>query len=322
MAETMGETLFQTEETAAAEAQAAETSAAQALAEARSRLPVSAALQSPDAHIRVEARASAKHLLATLQEVKRKKESVEAMMALLLQETRAARRRRYLRTATGTGAALLLIWLIYITRGEIFQHFWWIIKIGAGAWVADKAVNKRREAASALSKAGDPRAVGVLALALRDGDSFVRNIAGSALRTLLPRVRASDTSYITPDQMNALLSLAYDEEDRLRLKIPLLLALQQIGDERALPAVEHLLYDPSRDVRRAAKECLPFVTERVRRARESATLLRASSATSIAAMPDQLLRPASGAPPTQTPADQLLRPMEPQPDTQAAGRTD
>jgi hypothetical protein len=50
----------------------------------------------------------------------------------------------------------------------------------------------------------------------------------------------------------------------------------------------------------------------VRRARESATLLRASAATGAITPPDQLLRPAAAGMTPVTPPDQLLRAVEAQ----------
>lgn len=280
--------------------------------ETQAEQSVGEALCSGEARTQHAAQAAAQNLLLTLQNVAEKKRSVEETMALLLRETRAARRRRRHRIASGTAFVTLMIGLIYATRGKIFDHFWWILQLGGGAWAADKAASTRRDAAYALSKAGDPRAVGVLALALRDGDAYVRDVAERALRHLLPRVRASDAAYIAADQMNALLHLGYRDDYGHSLKIPLLAALEQIGDERALPVVEHLHADPAPQVREAARECLPFVQERVRRARESATLLRASAATGAITPPNQLLRPASAAMTTGTPPDQLLRAVEAQ----------
>jgi hypothetical protein len=280
--------------------------------ETRTGPPVTAALRSGEARTRREARAAVQNLLTTLKNVEEKKRNVEEAMALLLRETQAARRRRRHRLVSGTAFVTLMIGLIYLTRGKIFEQLWWILQLGGGAWAADRAASTRRDAAYALSKAGDPRAVGVLALALRDGDSYVRDVAERALRHLLPRVRASDAAYIAPDQMNALLHLGYSDDYGQNLKIPLLTALEQIGDARALPVVEYLHADPSPQVREAARECLPFVQERVRRARESATLLRASAATGAITPPDQLLRPAAAGMTPVTPPDQLLRAVEAQ----------
>ena len=105
--------------------------------------------------------------------------------------------------------------------------------------------------------------------------------------------------------MNALLAIAY--RSSRSLKLALLTALEQIGDARALPALEHLLADGAPEIRARASECLPLVQQRIRQKQESMTLLRASDAYS--AMPaEQLLRPASAQHPT--PPEQLLRPLE------------
>src|SRR5690242_15795556 len=114
------------------------------------------ALQNADARTRAEARMAVQNLLLTLKNVEDKKRNVEETMALLVRETRAARRRKRQRVASGTGFIVLLAGLIYATRGKIFEHFWWILQLGGGAWAADKAASTRRDAAYTLSKAGDP----------------------------------------------------------------------------------------------------------------------------------------------------------------------
>lgn len=269
---------------------------------------VHSALRSADARTQAEAMAATQGLLATLQEIARKKQIVAETMNLLLRETRAARRRKVGRAVIIVALLGMLVWLMVLLRISPGGFIWPIIQVVAAIWAADRAVHARRDAATTLLKAGDPRAVGVLAVAVRDGDPHVRRVAEDALHTLLPRVRTNDAVYITPDQMQALLSLLEDYDDRLRIAV--LTALEQIGDARAIPYVMQLSLFASPTVRKRAEECLPFLEERVRLARESATLLRASSAASAIAAADQLLHPAYAN--TPMPAEQLLRPMESQ----------
>lgn len=251
------------------------------------------------------------HAEAEAREARRVEEGrleVDRTIKLLMRETRRARRSRRIRIVTAITVITILLLLFIYTRVNLAGNMYWIVQGIAGLWAADKAVSTRTNAARALSNAGDPRAVGVLAMAVRDREPFVRKEARYALQVLLPRVRATDASFIASDQMNALLQIP-DRPENDVLILPLLKALGQIGDERAIPVVERLMQSPRDEVRAAASDCLPAVTMRMQRARESATLLRASSGGPSSVAPDQLLRPASGVQADETPPDQLLRPM-------------
>jgi hypothetical protein len=87
------------------------------------------------------------------------------------------------------------------------------------------------------------------------------------------------------------------------LKIAALRALEQVGDETALPVVEKLAKSAGdTQVRFAAQECLPFLQQRADQVRVEQTLLRASGPGSSA---DVLLRPASNG--AEAAPQQLLR---------------
>ena len=265
------------------------------------------ALQSADPQRQASAAGAGQDLLRTLDQIAGKKRSVDDTMALLMREIRAARRQKIGRIV-GTIVLIGMVIALLALRIPIGGFGWLFFKLLGVFWVADRAVDVRRHAARTLGEAGDPRAVGVLAIALQDGDGLVRHGAEEALHKLLPRVRAGDAAYITADAMQALLSLLETGSDSLR--IVLLQALEQIGDERAIPYVNYLMVFGPPTVRRQAEACLPFLEERVRLARESATLLRASSLSAVAAAPEHLLRPASAASTPSVPADHLLRPVQ------------
>lgn len=75
------------------------------------------------------------------------------------------------------------------------------------------------------------------------------------------------------------------------LILAILRALEQVGDEKALPAVERLVeIEPYHKVGRAAEACLPALRQRVEQARLAQTLLRPASAPN--APSEVLLRPA------------------------------
>ncbi|CEK12984.1 hypothetical protein CWRG_00301 [Chthonomonas calidirosea] len=204
-----------------------------------------------------------------------------------------------------------IIFLCYLTHFKIIQ-FWWLFAMGGGsAAMAERTLSRLREEVHAVIKAGDPCAVGALALMTRERDIFIRQAADRALRRLLPQVKASDAKYINNEQMNALLLLLASSDSEMQVAI--LKALEQIGDERALVVVEQLatsdLPEVKAEVRDAARACLPYLHAKARLAAERATLLRGTVAPVSPAQPDELLRPTM---PTtfNTPSEQLLRATE------------
>ncbi|MCW3100055.1 MAG: hypothetical protein JWL77_5673 [Chthonomonadaceae bacterium] len=265
------------------------------------QLPVAEAMQSDDPWTRSRVGGVMNGLLATLEEVTRKKQRVEKMIAQLREEIEAARRERQGRRVRAFFLLLGALAFFYAQGSHLFM-FWWLI-FPLGGWAVDRS--RSSATIQRLSEAWDPRAVGVLAVVAEERDPSVRHSAQQALVNLLPRVRASDAAYVDAEGMKALISLLREEYDPLRLAI--LQALEQIGDERAIFMVMDLRDSPHihRDVRQAAAECLPALENRARMARESATLLRASSALNPADSSSVLLRPASAAPAA---ADNLLHP--------------
>lgn len=229
-------------------------------------------------------------------------QEVEHTIQMLLLGVQAARRRRIWRSVAVL-AIIALVVVAFIGHVHLIGSYWWVFKIFAGIWAADAAVSSRRSAAQKLAQAEDPRAIGVLAVVARDdADGDVRGAARVSLAALLPRVKSSDATAITPQQMDALLSLAHGASEQFALA--LLSALEQIGGERAIPLVEEMMLDSRVTVRNRAAECLPYVKERARQHEECATLLRAS-VRSTATAPRELLRPAAAG--EQTPPDELLR---------------
>lgn len=266
-------------------------------------LPVQSALISANTGARFGAMRALQQLVTTLEVVAEQKQTVDTMMTLLLLETRAARRRHRINWLKAIVGVMLVLWLVVVTRGGILTNFWWAFP--GTAWAVDKTAHRRRETASALGQAGDPRAVGVLAVVVRDGDRSVRRAANFALLTLLPRVRADHAAFITSDQMNALLELGFHSPPGMQIAV--LKALEQVGDQRAIPVVENLVLSSQPDVREQASQCLPFLLARVRRSEQSATLLRGAANPGREASGHELLRAAATAS-ENTPADQLMRP--------------
>jgi len=168
-----------------------------------------------------------------------------------------------------------------------------------------------REAIQKLQEVADVASVGPLIDALKLDDLKVRESARTALIELLPRLQPEDAALLNTAQRAKLCSVlsipvenplykdvaavfrpAHDRAVNLRVAI--LQAFAQVGDERALRIVERLAGAEAnthgeRRIREAAQQCLPVLQERVRQLNAPSTLLRASA---VAESPDILLRPA------------------------------
>lgn len=162
-----------------------------------------------------------------------------------------------------------------------------------------------------LAKIEDVRCIGRLAEVLEWPDSTVQQVAISSLSRLLPQVKASDRVLQTARQranLHRMLTLP-NARRHAGFLVNLLKALEQIGDESAMPYVQQLAKaiptsTQQRRVCDAARECLPYLELRADLNRNSQTLLRASSAFSVGE--DMLVRPASAS--GATDREQLLRP--------------
>jgi hypothetical protein len=157
-----------------------------------------------------------------------------------------------------------------------------------------------------LAEFEDIRSVGPLAEALEYQDRELKAIAESKLTRLLPRLRASDASLLDEEQRKCLYRALRGRDTNLILAV--LKALEQIGDEQAVPFVQKLangegLAARNSGIRAAAQECLPALQERAERERASRELLRAASASDTPS--DVLLRPAGGT--IEADPQQLLR---------------
>jgi hypothetical protein len=165
----------------------------------------------------------------------------------------------------------------------------------------------QHRAAQALADLEDVRVIGPLVEALALPDNFTRKAAAAGLKRLLPKVRASDATYFSREHMEGLYGILNSSDGYLVEVV--LAALEQIGDEKALPHVERLVERPAYSseavrVQRAAKHCLPALLVRTDKGRQSQSLLRAASQSDSPS--GDLLRPV-GQPGASAP-EQLLRP--------------
>lgn len=172
-----------------------------------------------------------------------------------------------------------------------------------------------KEAIRTIQGKFDVQMIGMLVMCLPEADAETRDIVVQELKRLLAEVKIHDRQYLNNEEMKILLAQLDGKDEEFTIAI--LKALEQIGDERALPYVERLAQkaDPKRrktvkeilltpigskkpdtsefvTVSEAAKACLPFLHQRIQEAAVSSTLLRASSQHEVSGS-EELLRPAS-----------------------------
>jgi HEAT repeat protein len=166
-----------------------------------------------------------------------------------------------------------------------------IIQICLTGGYVDATLASRKSAAEALANVDDVRMIDALTVCLDISDSETKKIVRSALVRLLPRVKASDDLKLINESYEQLLSELKTGEKSLKLAI--LKALEQIGDEKAISVVEYLAANAwDAEVRTAARDCLPALRHRSELCRLANTLLR--PAESLQTDSDILLRPAKG----------------------------
>ncbi len=170
-----------------------------------------------------------------------------------------------------------------------------------------KPTRLHRLASETLARIEDMRVVGPLAQALELGDPSIAATAEKALIQRLPQMRASDAAYLAPEQRDCLYRAL--GQRALELSLAILKALEQIGDQRALPLVSKLAEQEARthqekQIKEAAKACLPYLVDRTLEGRAGNMLLRAASQPE--APPDTLLRPAQAVV-SEADAQDLLR---------------
>jgi hypothetical protein len=253
-------------------------------------------------------------------------EEIDALLATINAE--AARRKRYHTIQKGVfitlfGLAMLGL-LIFLIHGLVTGHW------GKGEWLnffsftgvfggMAAASKPHKEAASKLAQTDDLRAVGPLVDSWDIEDKHVREVVEPALIRLLPQMKASDAGLLNAEQrdrLNRILKYKHIRRNRwtrhAALVVAILRAYQQVGDSKALQAVQRLADGEGfgareQGIREAAEACLPFLRLRAEQELAAGTLLRAAAASDTPS--NVLLRPAQGV--GSTPPQQLLRPSEP-----------
>ena len=177
----------------------------------------------------------------------------------------------------------------------------------------------------------DMRVVGPLIDYLINGE--LHSAVEDALTRLLPRVQASDAEQFTPARRDRLCRelarnrSAFVHFYPLRRQNPayavaILKAFEQVGGEFELPEARALtngsIKGVSPSVQAAARECLPFLEQRVHAQQSRVELLRAASSSIEAS--GQLLRAATDNT-ADTPPDELLRAQTVLPSSYQAAQT-
>jgi hypothetical protein len=223
----------------------------------------------------------------------------------------------------------IIMWLIGRAPLLLLLVFWFIIP------ALMFRSRRRKEALRSLIMTGDVRLIGPL-LELRETLQFkdnmdTRGLIQATLTDLLPRLKAGDAALLTDRQHDSLCRLLREATSRPimardvrkladddlithdpNLARAVLRALEQVGDERAVPSVRRVAEarcsSPKLEaLQREARECLAALNARLERERPGKTLLRPAAAPETPA--ELLLRPACGA--GETDADKLLRPGSP-----------
>ena len=159
------------------------------------------------------------------------------------------------------------------------------------AFEMNRIATQLRRRVEKLTATDDVRIVGTLLNAQTWLSSQGQSVIQDALIRLLPRLKTSDRNLLTPAQLSLLSSFLSTHNPLLILAQ--LKALEQIGDEKAIPNVERLLHlierkDP--EITGAAQQCLEFLIVRAEELKAERQLLRASSADTLTT---DLLRPST-----------------------------
>ena len=251
----------------------------------------------------------------------------EKLLELADREAQIYRQRAYRGTlislgvlggVTLSGMALMALFNPVANIGNMVFLAIGITSLILAAWLHTYLPQRaRRSLVDLVSTLDDPRFIGpALTMLVPDGitesqtsralNPHVRNSIVIALKNMLPRLRASDNLLLSRDQMKTLLFLLDKPYNDPPLTHSVLRALQQIGDESAIPVVERLARSQRGVIAERANETLEYLRDRLDQKRQAQTLLRASGASESIGS-DALLRPVAN---VGDPApEQLLRPQ-------------
>jgi hypothetical protein len=251
--------------------------------------------------------------------------SLDSLMCIVGQEAKKRRRAQKITNWSNYGF-LLIVSLIFAAyaidsfatgRWVHFPTYLFNLFSLFGVFGAAAAVSKAlRDATGHLVAFNDPRVAGPLAEGLWLGDRDFALVCSRRLIEVLPLLRPEHAAYQSEEQKQSIVRILKGpfplETENEKLVISTLKAMEQIGDATAMPLIQRLCTLPKDEyprfearlerIRSAARECLPFVEQRIEADRARQTLLRPAEAGS-----DELLRPAGSA--VSNP-EELLRPSD------------
>jgi hypothetical protein len=223
-------------------------------------------------------------------------QGLEQLLCLIASENRKRQRRARLFTTVWVLALVVTVPVIlwqWRTTGHIPRGSSIVFNLGScvGALTAFSSMHRR--ATYALARYDDLRAVGPFASMVRASTGEIRASIEKGLIRLLPRMQASDAHLLNESQRSELSLVLGQWPVNQDLVKAILLAWQQVGDEKAIPVVESLAHNDKRppELRRAAEHCLPYLRQSAADLKSAQTLLRASDAGG--SNPEELLRAAS-----------------------------
>ena len=243
--------------------------------------------------------------------------SFEELLDILAEERRKSlQKRKNSKIILAIYASIFCLLMALVAVGHVNAHGFsglsGFIGVIAGMYAVSE---KQRKGVQALAAFEDVRAVPPLITALEYNDRNMKATAADALPGLLPRLQASDAFLLTREHhaiLNRVLKgdVGMKATVAIRLRVSVLQALQQIGEESSLPLVAEMADGKGKaagkpEVRRAAQECLPFLNLRAENLRLNHTLLRASEGNVTRS--EMLLRPASSQSNAAIHAAELLR---------------
>lgn len=239
-------------------------------------------------------------------------EGVELLLSVMREEN-VCRKKRGNRIIAAYVSFIVLLGVI-----SAFSHGNGFGVIGSFSGVlgaAFAASQTQKTGAVALAKSEDLRAIPFLIEALNFNELRVFWEARDGLIQLLPRMRLEHANLLSQENRKSLYAFLKRKPSRREknpskeseLRFAILKALEQVGDETSIEAVQEVIDNPLRynspQLQEAAADCLAYIRAHLDEVQNAQTLLRASHYTEHQ---DELLRPACNT--DDTPANELLRP--------------
>ena len=227
---------------------------------------------------------------------------VDALLKAMQEENSLRKRQIWKAIATAISFFVVLVAISALFHTSAITSFMFFPLV----FIMNGAVSlAQQKGVLALAKSSDVRAVPFLLEALSYQQLEVKVAARKGLITLLPKMHIEHANLLT--EAHRTLLYRYLQKDDSDLQVAILKALEQVGGESSLSAVQRILDDPkhykSLQLQEAAAECLTYLQIHIGKVQNAQTLLRASQYTEHQ---DELLRPAYHT--DDTPSNELLRP--------------